>query len=58
MAAPLRGLLDLGLARFAAPVGDVVADGVVEQHRVLRDDADGRAQARLLDLGDVLAVDR
>ena len=30
-----------------AAVADVVADRVVEQHRVLRDDADRRAQARL-----------
>ena len=45
------------LAPLAA-IGDIVADRVVEQHRVLRDDADRGAQARLRDLGDILAVDR
>jgi hypothetical protein len=38
-------------ARGAGPaVGDVVFHRVVEQHRVLRHDADGRAQAGLRDL--------
>ena len=41
-----------------AAVGDVVFDGVVEEHRVLRDDADRLAQALLGDAADVLAVDR
>jgi hypothetical protein len=35
-------------------VGDVVFDGVVEQHRVLRHDADGLAHAGLCDLLDIL----
>ena len=38
-------------------IGDVVVDRVIEQHRVLRHDADGAAQARLGDVADVLAVD-
>jgi hypothetical protein len=38
-------------------VGDVVIQAVVEQHRVLRHDADVLAQAGLGDLADVLAVD-
>ena len=35
-----RRRLDLGAARAGAAVGDVVFDRVVEQHRVLRHDAD------------------
>ena len=42
--------------RFA--VGDVVVNRVVEQHRVLRHDADRRAQRFLRDFADVLSVDR
>jgi hypothetical protein len=38
-------------------VGDVVFDGVVEQHGVLQDDADAGAQGLLLHVADVLAVD-
>ena len=41
-----------------AAIGDVVADRVVEQHRVLRDDADRGAQRGLRHLRDVLPVDR
>ena len=40
-----RGLLDFGVARLPAAVADVVADGVVEQHGVLRDHADRRRAA-------------
>jgi hypothetical protein len=36
---------------------DVVGDGVVEEHRVLRNDADLGADAVLGDVADVLAVD-
>src|SRR4051795_2768416 len=50
--------LDVRPAGAAAAVADVVADGVVEQHRVLRDDSDGCAEALLADLRDVLAVDQ
>ena len=58
MCARARGVLDLGAARAGPAVGDVVVDRVVEQHRVLRHDADRAAQAVLRDLADVLAVDR
>ena len=52
-----RGLdLLRGGARRA--VGDVAGDGVVEQHRLLRHDADLRAQRRQRHLADVAAVDR
>src|SRR5205814_7605449 len=44
-----RGRLDLGLRCTLAAVADIVADAVVEQHRVLRDDPDRRAQAPLID---------
>ena len=47
MCADARRRLDLGAVGAGAAVGDVVFDRVVEQHRVLRDDADRRAQARL-----------
>jgi hypothetical protein len=46
----------LVVARLGPAVADVVEDGVVEQHRVLRHDADRRAQARLRDVAEVLAV--
>ena len=38
-------------------IGDIVADGAVQQRRVLGDHADGAAQAVLGDVGDVLPVD-
>ncbi len=43
--------------RVPAAVADVVAHGVVEQHGVLRDHADGVAQRGLGHVADVLAVD-
>ena len=43
--------------RVRPPVGDVVVDVFVEQHRVLGNDADRRAQARLGDRAHVLPVD-
>src|SRR3546814_7307951 len=49
-----RGLHHLGVARFGAAVADVVADGVVEQHGVLGDDANGCAQRALDHTADVL----
>ena len=58
IAAPRAAASISSWPRAVAAVGDVVADRVVEQHRVLRDDADRRAQARLGDLRDVLPVDR
>ena len=39
-------------------IGDIVADRIVEQHAVLRNDADGRAERCLRNLGDVLPVDQ
>src|SRR4029077_10979667 len=45
--------LDIGLGA----VGDIGADGVVEQNRVLRYEADRVAQTRDRYLGDVLPVD-
>ena len=53
-----RRLLDLGIGRLPAAVADVVADGVVEQHGVLRNHADGGAQRLLRHVADVLAVDQ
>ena len=53
-----RRLLDLGVARIPAAVADVVADGVVEQHGILRHHADGGAQRSLRHIADVLAVDQ
>src|SRR5712664_2746482 len=43
-----RGFHHFRVARFRPAIADVVEDGVVEQHRVLRHDVDRRAQARLL----------
>ena len=53
-----RRRLDLLAGGARSAIGDVVEDRVVEQHRVLWNDADGRAYARLLDLAEVLAVDQ
>ena len=52
-----RGFDDFGIARLRPPVADVVENAVVEKHRVLRHDADRRAQARLFHLSHILAVD-
>ena len=49
---------DVGLARPVAAIGDVVADGVVEQHRILGNDAEHRAQRGLGHAPDVLPVDQ
>src|SRR5690606_35240709 len=48
---------DLCLAGVRPAVQQVVADRAVQQRGVLGDHADLRAQAGLVDLGDVLAVD-
>src|SRR3569832_1527104 len=54
----LRRADDL-VARGVGPrILNVVIERVVEQHRVLRHDADGGAQALLRDVADVLAVDQ
>src|SRR3546814_4873550 len=51
-----RGFFDLHLCGALPAVADIVADRVVEQHAVLRNDADRGAQASLRHLRDVLAV--
>ena len=51
-----RGFDDFLARGVRAPVEDVVVDRVVEEHGVLRHDADRRAQARLLEIADVDAV--
>ncbi|KAG1303211.1 hypothetical protein G6F62_015829 [Rhizopus arrhizus] len=51
------GSLDVGVGGAGPAVADVVVDGVVEQHRVLRHHADRRPQAGLGDIAHVLAVD-
>ena len=53
----LCGLIDLGIRRFRAPIADVVEDGLIEQHRILRHDTDGCAQAVLRKIADIFAVD-
>ena len=50
----LRGRLDLGLSGTRAAITNVVGHRVVEQHRVLRHDADRLAHAGLGDLPNVL----
>src|SRR4051812_19469375 len=52
-----RRLLHLLAGGLPAAVLDVVADGVVEQHRVLRNHADRGAQGCLRDVGYVLTID-
>src|SRR5262249_22317323 len=51
-------LLDLGVARVPTSITDVVANGVVEQNRVLRNHANGGAQRGLCDLADILPIDQ
>ena len=51
-----RGL-HLLLRNVRLPVGNVVAHGVVEQHRLLRDHADLRAQRGQRDVAHVAAID-
>ncbi len=48
----------LRVAGVRAAIADVVRDRVIEQHRVLRDDANGCAQTLLRHLADVLTVDQ
>ena len=52
-----RGGLDLVRGGAGATIADVVADGGVEHHRILRNHADRRAHRGLRDLGQVLPVD-
>ena len=50
-------LFDLGIAGAGTAIGDVVADGVVEEHGILRHHAECTAQAFLGHALDVLPVD-
>src|SRR3546814_12827631 len=50
-------VLDFGRRGIRLAVGDVVVDRIVEQNRVLRDDADRLAQALLRYRADILSVD-
>ena len=52
-----RSTLDLGSRGLGASVGDVVEHRVVEEHGILRDDADLGVEARLRDVAQVLAID-
>src|SRR5690606_10932198 len=52
-----RRRFDLCLSGTGTAIADIVTDRVVEQHRVLRDDADGRPQRGLSHLGDILPVE-
>ena len=49
--------LDFGLARAFAAIADIIAYGVVEQHCVLRDNADLCAQRALRNIAHILSVD-
>ena len=50
-------LLDVLLARFQLCVRQIVPDGVIEQHRVLRNNANGLAHTVLLDVANILPID-
>src|SRR3546814_12650950 len=50
-------VLDFGRRGIRLAVGDVVVDRIVEQNRVLRDDADRLAQALLRYRADILSID-
>ncbi len=52
-----RGGDDVVLASAWLAIGDVVLDAVVEQHRILRHDADRGAQRFLGEPAQVLCVD-
>jgi len=54
----LRRLLYFGVGGIPAAVANVVADGIVEQHGVLRHHADRGAQRGLRDVADILAIDQ
>src|SRR3546814_7554106 len=51
-----RRRFHLGPGRAVPPIADVVADAVVEQHRVLRDDSVRAALRLLRPVANVLAV--
>src|SRR6516162_494752 len=52
-----RGFFDVGARRPRTAVGDVVVDGVIEQHSVLRHDTDCTPQALLRYRANILVVD-
>ena len=54
----MRRALDLLLRRALAAIADIIPDGVVEQHRILRHDAERGAQRALRHLGDILPADQ
>ena len=54
----LRRLFYFGIAGIPAAVANVVPDGIVEQHGVLRHHADRGPQRRLRDVADILAIDQ
>ena len=53
-----RRFFDFSLICAFAAIADIVANAVVEQHGVLRNNADGTAQAGLRDIAQILVVDR
>ena len=57
MRAP-RGIFNFGVGRTRSTIRNVVANAVVEQHRILRHDAKARAHAVLFHVAEILAVDR
>ena len=52
-----RGAADLRVGRIGTAIGDIVANGTVQQGGILRDHTDAAAQTVLRHLCDVLAVD-
>ena len=54
----LRRIDDLGVAGLEASVTDVLHQGTMKEHRVLRNHRDRCAQTLLRDLLDVLSIDQ
>src|SRR3546814_11468067 len=48
----------LCLSGTCSPISDVVADGIVEQHRILRHDANLLSERCLRNLRNILAIDQ
>src|SRR5260370_26900275 len=51
-----RGLEHFGVTRLGPAIADVVENAVVEEHRVMRHEADRRAQASLPHFTDVFSI--
>ena len=51
-----RGLFDFRLIGTFPAIADIIADGVVEQNGILRNDADGTAQAALGHVAYILPI--